>query len=251
MVVLKKGFSYIKKQRDFFSPKTPVSALRAVEQGVLPAEAFVYKASSVKPLYEEPFDREEIQRVLSRQDIDIETLLLIITILNRLILSRDSETALFAAESLNEIENRFTSRINKLRGRLKKEKSVLLYRELGLTCFDLARITTENRTIRNFYLKEAFSNLYTVTRMEGREEEDHIYLVKICINLKLHAQAEQIISEIRNIYRDSEELKMLQAENEFYRKNFVRVIEIAREFSPGSLSAAEHRIIDFWRGYGE
>ncbi len=243
-----KGFLYIKSSAKFFRPKTPAGALRAVEQGMLPPEAYVFKATSQKPLYEEPFDLEEIQRILSRRDIDLETLLLLISILYKLIESRESETALFAAESLNEIENRFTSRINSLRAKLEKKETAAVQRELGKTCYELAVITTENRTIKNFYLREAFSSFNKVTQTAGREREDFVYLVKICMRLKLFAQAESIIEQIEVLYGEEADAELLEAETEFYRKHFTKVIEIARNCRSGDFSGSELQIISFWKG---
>lgn len=118
------GYRYIQNANDSFLPKTPRAALRAVVQGLLPPSAFIYRATSVKPLYEEPFNKDDIDWILA-QDIDINTILLVMQILQKLIVSRDGETALFAAESINQIEKRFTDRVNELREGLKKKSEVL------------------------------------------------------------------------------------------------------------------------------
>jgi hypothetical protein len=244
----REGFNYLRRRYEYFQPKTPRAALRAVAQGAAPPSAFEYRATSVKPLYEEPFDLEEIQRILSRKDIDLETLLLVIRILERLILVRDSETALFAAESLNEIENRFTERIDALRNDLESGGGPSSRRNLGKNLFQLAQVSRGRQTLKNFYLREAFGCFNLLTRSEKAEEEDFIYLVRICLELKLFAQAETILEKVEELFGISGAIRLLKAENEFYRKNFTAVIEMCRACDLGDLSAEQYAIIDFWKG---
>ena len=244
----REGFTYLRRRYEYFQPKTPKAALRAVAQGAAPPSAFVYRATSVKPLYEEPFDLEEIQRILSRQDIDLETLLLVIRILEQLILARDSETALFAAESLNEIENRFTERIDALRNELESGGGPDSRRDLGKNLFQLAQVSRGRQTLKNFYLREAFGCFNRLTRDEKAEQEDFIYLVRICMELKLFAQAETILEKAEQLFGVVGDIRLLKAENEFYRKNFTEVIEMCRACDLGGLSADQYAIIDFWKG---
>ena len=46
------------------APRTPAGALKAVGAGLLPAEDFIYASTSAKPLDEEPFDLDAIERKL-------------------------------------------------------------------------------------------------------------------------------------------------------------------------------------------
>ncbi len=244
----REGFNYIRRRYEYFQPKTPRAALRAVAQSAAPPAAFVYRATSVKPLYEEPFDLEEIQRILAREDIDLETLLLLIRILEQLIPARDGETALFAAESLNEIENRFTERIDSLRNELEAGGGPDIRRELGKNLFQLAQVSRGRQTLKNFYLREAFNCFNFLTRDEAAEQQDFVYLVKICLELKLFAQAHSILEKAEQTFGLDSTIQLLKAENEFYRKNFNKVIEMCMECGPGNYSAEQLQIIDFWKG---
>ena len=109
------GFTYFKTVRESFIPKTPDAALKAMEAGLQPGEAFIYRGTSIKPLDDEPLDLDEIARVVEREDLDIQTNLLLMRIFEKLVKSQDAELALFAAESINAIENRYNSSIETLK----------------------------------------------------------------------------------------------------------------------------------------
>jgi len=121
-------------------PRTPASALHGVEDGVIPPEAYIYRATSVKPLFEAPIELTEIDRLLANPAIDIETILLISSILEKLLRDPDKETALFAAESLGLIEKRYTTRIESAKRRYRREHEPALCRRLSRLYFNLARI---------------------------------------------------------------------------------------------------------------
>lgn len=92
---------------------------------------FIFKSGSTKPLNEEPFDIEAIERLLSRKDLDLEANMILIDIFEKLIFSADQEIALFAAESINIIETRYNSRIEQLKIILEEKDSIEVHAELG------------------------------------------------------------------------------------------------------------------------
>lgn len=242
------GFTYIKAARDYFIPKTPRAALRAVEQGLLPPEAFMYRAASVKPLYEEPFNKDDIDWILAKEDIDMETLLLVIQILQKMILYRDGETALFAAESINQIEKRFTDRVNLLRKKLAKKSSAEVKRELGEIYYRLAMVNTARKGIRNFYLREAYGCFRDLSLGNQRRFSDFTSAVRISMDLRLYGQAEKILEEQAAVFHERPETFMLEAENAFYRKNVFSVMRICKTIDTEKLAPEQKRIARFWRG---
>ena len=60
------GYEYVRTMRSLYNPRTPRAALVATEAGILPVEALIYKATSVKPLFEEPYDLDDLERVLAQ-----------------------------------------------------------------------------------------------------------------------------------------------------------------------------------------
>jgi hypothetical protein len=109
------GFDYVRSMRTMYQPRTPRAALVAAEAGVLPVEALVYKASSVKPLFEEPYDLDELERVLAQRDLSFADAMLLSEIFASMTREPDKERALFAAESLTALENRWAGKVERLR----------------------------------------------------------------------------------------------------------------------------------------
>ncbi len=245
---MERGFDYITSAKEHFLPKTPRAALRAVEQGLLPPAAFINRATSVKPLYEEPFNKDDIDWILSRRDIDMETLLLVVHILQKLIVSKDGETALFAAESINQIEKRYTDMVNTIRKRMGRKRSAPLLRELGETYYHLALVNNARKGIRNFYLREAFTCFRELSRTNQRKPSDYVFTINISMRLNLNGQAEKLLEEQKEVFGDSPETSMHEAENEFYRKNVFKVMRICKTCDTEKLKPEYARIAEFWRG---
>jgi len=243
-----RGFDYIKNRYRYFTPSTPRSALLAVEKGLLPYEAFIYKASSIKPIYEEPFDTWEIDRILAKQDIDLETMLLIIQILQKLVVSRDQETALFAAESLNSIEQRFTTRIDELREELKENpKDPRISFRLAQTYFEFSQISGTRRTLRNFYLREAYEQLKDIDYSEGdTTRQAYILAVRILIELELYAQSDTVLLKAIKRCGDGVDFLLLQAENAFYQRKLEVLLRLSVQLQYYELDTDSRSLIQFW-----
>src|SRR5208283_2098028 len=79
------GFEFFKTRRTGYIPRTPAAALKAVGTGTVPAEQFIYASASAKPLDEEPFDLEEIERALARPDLNLQSRILLKRVLGKLI----------------------------------------------------------------------------------------------------------------------------------------------------------------------
>jgi len=108
----------------FILPRTR-GALKAFEEGFAPIEAFIYKSTSSKPIDEQPYDLDEIERILSRPNLDFRTNVVLMEFLKNLIHHEDQELALFAAESINVIENRYNTRISSLKKEITEVDSPL------------------------------------------------------------------------------------------------------------------------------
>jgi hypothetical protein len=182
-------------------------------------EACVYLGTSTKPLSEEPIDLDDIDRILARQDLDLETNLLLIRILTKLLRNPDAEIALFAAESINMIENRYTKRIEALKDKLKEKTRVSVYRPLAQQYYELAQM--HPGSIRNFYLREAFGYIKKLNKLKRLGRQDVILLVRLLLALGLTDQAKRIIEQLS----DREDLLylLLEVEVAFKRKDITGV----------------------------
>lgn len=219
------AFDIFRRPRDGYLPPTAGSALRAFAAGLAPKEIFIYRATSAKPLDEEPVDLEAIERILSRPDLDVETNILLMQLFQRLVKNHDSEVALFAAESINTIENRYNQNIEKLK------KSSLPRREgqLARLYYELSRLHGESLSLKNFYLREAFSYLNALQKSEGLEREELALLVHVLLDLNLEDHAEHSLHKFTQ--EEDPFFFMLQAQIHFKRRDFIRVLQVCTELS--------------------
>jgi tetratricopeptide (TPR) repeat protein len=243
-----RGFDYIKNAYRYFTPHTPRAALRAIEQGLLPPEAYLYWANSVKPLYQEPFDTYEIERILARKEIDLDTLLLINRILEKLIVSKDPETALFAAESLNGIEMRFTKKIEALRAKLEEAPNQhALIRDLGRTYYEFALVSGGRKAIRNFYLKEAYEQIKQLTAdCEQPYKEDYTLLARILLELRIFSQAQTLLEKALETFEEDPDIQLMLAETSFYLNDFSTVITMCENLKQARQEIDPNSPIHFW-----
>jgi tetratricopeptide (TPR) repeat protein len=239
-------FDYFRKSMIHFMPKTPTAALRAFQAGLVPIEEFVHKATSIRSLNEEPYDIKEIERVLSIEDLDIDTQLLLIDILNKLVKNEDAEVALFAAESINSIESRHNKMIQKLKRSLKRRPSMKILRKIANLYYELSLIYKNATSIRNFYLKEASYYIMQVDKRITLQEDDIRLFVKILLDLKLYDQAIYILK--RYMEPRPPFLLFLEAEVEYNRKNFEKCIKILRSLTEykRELDNEANEIIRYW-----
>ena len=222
-------FDYYRQVKGKYTPKTPSSALRGYEIGVLREEAFISIAISIKSVIDEPLDISEIERVLSRKDHDLKTNILLVQVLERLIQNDDTELALFAAESLNIIENRYNRQIESLKKELKKKRDWHLLSRLARLFFEMALLNEGKTSIKNFYLREAFSNMKQLTKSGTFSREDLILIIRILLHLNLPKQALYYLKMSSS--PDDPMILLLRAEIEFKQGRFENVYRICRILS--------------------
>ena len=78
-------FAYFRERQHTYRPSTPAAALRAIHCGLAEKEELIHQGINVKPLIEEPFDIKELQRIQSREDLDLDTNLLLHRIFSRML----------------------------------------------------------------------------------------------------------------------------------------------------------------------
>lgn len=238
---------YFKNTRTKFTPKTPFTALKAYEEGILPIEAFIYKANSIKQLNEEPYDLEELERILARKDLDLETQIILVEVFEILVNHSDPEIALFAAESINILENRYNKRIEAIKKFITISPEPAYQRQLAELFYELAILNNSRTTIKNFYLKEAFSYYRKLYRKRYTTVKDVKNMVRVLIELNLFDHARLIVT--RSGLEDLPEFLMLRAEIEFYAGKLINVLTILRQLSETEGVSDEcKKIISYWLG---
>jgi hypothetical protein len=247
-------YDLFRKKNDYFLPKTPIAALRAYEHNFLPISVFTNKSSSTKPLDEEPYDIEEIERLLSRENLGLQTNIILIGIFEKLIFSSDQEIALFAAESINIIENRYNKNIQKLKEELAENKNneskedLEKLAQLGTFFYELAILNRQREGIKKFFMKEAYSFFSRVKKIRPFNEVELNTVLRILLELKLYGNATQVL-ETGSFERNAAYL-LHKAEIEFARKEYVKVKEICSELIMHieELSESEFVMISYWMG---
>ena len=245
------GFDFFRSRRAGYSPRTPAAALRAVGTGTLPAEYFIYASTSAKPLDEEPFDLEEIERFLSRPDLNLQTSVLLKRVLTMLIGSRDQEVALFGAEGINALESRALMKIEKLKAGLEREPDDAVRSRLAREYFELAELQSGSRSVRTFYLREAYMSLRGGDSEEGNVSIPDIPLaVEILLALGLHEQAQRLLDAERGRVGEPDDPSalLLCARVAFQRRDLREVARICGKLasSGADLDETERRVVSFW-----
>ena len=220
------GFTYLRKSHTLYNPITPMAALMAIETGLLPNDAFIYKATSVHPLFEEPIDVNAIERTLSRKDNDLSTNQLLVRILEQLLVNRDSEIALFAAESINAIENMYNERIEKYKSSYQSDNEPAHLRSIAVQFYELALINESRKAISNFYLFESYSYMKRYGSQARFYREDLTFTVRIMITLKSLELARSVVVQALDRFPEDWELILLAAEIEYHRRNFRQVFTL-------------------------
>jgi len=212
------GYSYLLVSGTLYSPRTPSTALRAVLEGLLPPEAFVQRAVSTQSLLEKPYRIEELERLLAQEQLDYDTILLLAQVFKELVSSPDMDTALFAAEGMNTLESRYNEKIQVYRVLLDVDPDPVYRKKLAFLYWELSGLNEDKRSIRNFYLREAFTQLRRIQEKEPLDKECGILMVKILLELDLLGQAKDVVRKFDPVGEDPDYL-LLAAEIAFKERD--------------------------------
>jgi len=183
--------------------KTPAAAFKALEEGLAPQDVFVYLATSIRPLDEEPLEFDKISRILSRENLGTRTNIALSQLFQKLLRHPDAEIALFAAESLNTIESRYFTRIDLYKQSVRPAKGAPLaeirawrmsVRNLGRCYYDLALLYSSVESLQRYYLREAFvvlRQLFCFKYLRGSEIQ---LLIRVLLELELPDQADYVLT---------------------------------------------------------
>jgi hypothetical protein len=237
-------FNFFRSRKPGYIPRTPGAALRAVGAGAAPPEQFIYASCSAKPLDEEPFDLDAIERTLARKDLTLETARLLKNILEKLISRGDPETALFGAEGINTLEARLVTRIEELKKSPDKGGARIL---LSRAYYELAELHGSAKAIRAFYLREAYAVLQKTFAQGNPTSRDTLeLLVDILVGLGLFDHAAHVLDQAKP--RDNPFVLYQRARVAFHRRETVKVVETCNALKAHAkdLSEAENRVVEFW-----
>ena len=188
----------------------------------------------MKPLFEEPYDLDELERVLAQADLSFGDAMMLAEIFASMTRDSDKERALFAAESLTSLENRWARKVDARRPAYDPSDedegpAFLLARAL----YEQALIAGRNAPIRNYYLLEAYYIL-CLRPEAGSGSPAFALLIRCLLRLGLFDQAEaEIGAELER--RDGGELLALAVETAYMRKDLGRIRELLEGRDIGAL----------------
>jgi len=216
----------------------------ALSEGIIHESFYMYKAVNVHPVFEEPWDLDEIERLLAKPDLDVETTILLMTIFQRLIKQQDKELALFAAESINAVEQRRMRKIQELRKRLEASKEAKgndrdkeadgddkgaqtpsIARELAREYRDLGRVCFAQPVLRIFYIEEALSILRKQEATHAPEDRDLELQVELFLELGRNDEACALVSVLAGEFPENGAYRFLAAKTAYARRQFRNVVD--------------------------
>ncbi len=210
----------------------------ALSEGIIHESFYMYKAVNVHPVFEEPWDLDEIERLLAKPDLDVETTILLMTIFQRLIKQEDKELALFAAESINAVEQRRMRKIQELRKSLeglkgakkddresKGDKVPSIARALAREYSDLGRVCFAQPVLKIFYIEEALSVLRKQESTHAPDAQDLELQVELLLELGRNDEACTVVGTLSGEFPENKAYRLLAAKTAYARRKFRNIID--------------------------
>lgn len=233
-----------------FVPRTQAQALKAYTEDIIGPEYYTYRAVNIHPLLEEPWDFQEIDRLLAKHDLDIETIQILVTIFDKMLQLPDKEQALFAAESINALEQRYLNQIIALKKRAETNIDAETIRAILQKYQLLAAINKNRPLLKTFYQKEAQHTFQQHRDLLTDPEKDLIPYISLLFELDALKEARDEITGAIKKYPRNEKLHLIVAEFNFriraYREAGTYMNQVYRLIK----TKEGKEICDFW-GIGE
>ncbi|WP_304226382.1 hypothetical protein [Gracilinema caldarium] len=229
-----------------FIPRTQAQALTAYMEDIIGPEYYVYRAVNVHPLLEEPWDFQEIDRLLAKNELDIDTITILVTIFDKMLQLPDKEQALFAAESINALEQRYLSIIVSMLKKLETEETSESVRTIMQAYLSLAAISKKRPLLRTFYLGEAKATFKKYRHILTDPEKDIAVFIKILFDLNQLAEARKEIMLSIERYPKNTTLHLLAAEYNFKIGSFRSIGNYLNKISRLFRDSKDTELLKFW-----
>ncbi len=219
------------------SPKTPNTAIAGIKKGILPKESFINSSLFLNSPFDsfgkaetlteaEDFDRlVELERILSKKNIDLETEIVLFKTLNELVEHINPEIALFAAESINSIENRYNKDIYELKRRVDDKTLLDLIKVIDLIklYYRYGTINEKKEDLKRVYYTEALNYI----EKSNIDASSDVFLLKIVIKIynyfKFYSKAKVLVTSAKIEYW---QIMLMLIEIEFEARNFDNLYHI-------------------------
>jgi hypothetical protein len=229
-----------------FVPRTQAQALKAYTEDIIGPEYYTYRAVNIHPLLEEPWDFQEIDRLLAKPDLDIETIQILITIFDKMLQLPDKEQALFAAESINALEQRYLNQIIALKKKAETDADMDTIRAILQKYQCLAAINKNRPLLRTFYQKEAQQTFIQYRDLLTDPEKDIAAYISLLFDLEAMEEARREILAALQKHPRNEKLHFLVAELNFRIRSYREVGTYMNQVVKIVKSKTGKEICDFW-----
>lgn len=241
-----KEFKLFLEKQTGFEPISPSGALKAFEAGILPITRFIYMGTSIHPIDEKTFNMAQLEQVLNIKNVNIHAKMFVVSVLEKLLKHKDAEIALFAAESLNQLEAEYNTNIEETKEELDRTQDPVLYIRLARLYYEFALINESTNAVKTFYLKEAVAYLKKITRIKKIMRRELKMLIDILLIFKQYTTALNILENIK--HKHDPFFLLLRAEIEYHRKNFTSVFTILEKIKNSDVQMDDRtkNILSYW-----
>lgn len=243
-------FQYLLDSRWLFLPKSKQAALTGIEGGFLPEAALVFRGVNVRPIFEEPYDLMELDRVLAKPQLSLETVQLLMKVFGVMTRNPDKEVALFAAGSINTLEVRCVKEVQGIKKAFAESKDPADARRLFVSQFEMSVVNETRPVLRFFYLKEALETLAHLWSLVGPDPVDLDMAVQAHLDLRQPREAEELIQRFLVRTPGEHHLYYLMARVKFFRGDYPQVMALLAFLNSGQLIPEAGAIHRFWMGEG-
>ncbi len=243
-------FKTLMSSRSGFIPRTQAQALRCFSERILGPEFYINRAVNIHPIFEEPWDVQEIDRLLAKPDLDVETQVLLMSILERMVKLEDKELALFAAESITALEQRYLVRIQKAKKAFEAEKTVAALREIIDQYRTLGKLSFARPVLKAFYLAEARRYHEQNRGLLKAVHPDYATYIRILLEAQDLEAAGKLIAALLKRYPDDPRLRYLAAEQAFMVGAYRDVAAHLGCLGEGASGDVPGEMLAFWGATG-
>ena len=224
--------------------RTQKAALKGIEGGFLPEAAFIMKGVNVRSLFEEPYERMELDRLLAKADLPFDVTLRLAQVCEHFTRNPDKELALFGAESLNALEVRYVQKIQKL----KKGELTLCARALARAQRELALIYETRPALKRYYLTEAIRTLKDLWALTGRQKQDLVLWVPLHLEAGFLEEGESSLREFLIETPQDSEVYFWLAKVKFAQRDYLGVMTLLAFLQEHGGNSELQKAYQFWVG---
>jgi hypothetical protein len=190
----------------------------------------------------------EMDRLLAKRDLDIDTASLLMTVFERMIKHRDKELALFAAESINALEQRYLSKVQALKKKLAEQRRVGTLRAIIDEYRTMARLFVTRPVLGPFYLAEARRFHEQNADILVDPNLDLAVYIETLLDARDLEKAGSVLGACVSEYPENPRLRYLSAKYAYLCRRIKEVVRHLEQLQDADDKPEYHELQAFWTG---